>query len=279
LNVANLTIIFLLANNRRQFRKLPAQSSFVGIGMGFSAQCPKFVLAMSKFSAKTRDGLWALGMILAALLLSVGLFIGAVYGIKSPMLMDPYLYEGEMTDPSIGRFVYMIAAFILGIALTAFADKGRSIKRSFFLGTLAGFFLWQSLGECAWQFRIPCGDFYLNLPSLEGANSVFYVILSLIALAYIIRNQSFSFGIVTALLSFCSNWLGHFIMMGTYPPAASSMGMEEWFHDFGIFSGSAITILGLVVLYGLARTVKARYSAAFLIYMGLGCILVGISGI
>lgn len=224
---------------------------------------------------------------LVGLILITGILVAVLalllhFGKEMAPVVPVHSDDGETVDPNPLRFVFMLVGFIISFILAYFANKlGRREKvlPSFFLGFAAGTMLWQAVGECAWHFSI-VGENYLScFPHIEGPSAVFMVIICTIVIVYCWKRNAFDWGIWAFVLSFIGNWFGHFVMIGTYPLAASIMEEEAWFRLSGWALGLATVAVALVLNFFSARTRKARLCCSMMLYFGIGIIVTGVAGI
>ena len=211
------------------------------------------------------------------------LFVAIVYPGKSlPPVIPPHLDDGEMVDPNPMRLVFMLTALLASLILAKVAirkgEKGLTYP-AFWIGYAAGTLLWQSIGECAWHFSIRSDGFLMCFPHLEGASALFLALLFSLLLLHAYRHDSFGWGMWIYLLSFMCNWIGHFVMIGTYPIVASLMEEHTWYIVSGLILGLATCAAALVMGRRSAIDTKARLCCSLLFFMGIGIITTGVGGI
>ena len=169
----------------------------------------------------------------------------------------------------------------IALAFNEAIRKGEagSVWPVFWIGYTGGTLLWQSVGECAWHFSVRGGGFLICFPHLEGASAVFLVLLFCLLLLYAWRHDSFGWGLWIFILSFMCNWIGHFVMIGTYPFVASLMDEHLWYIISGLVIGLATCAVAVVLGRRSALDTKARLCCSLLLYMGIGIIVTGAGGI
>lgn len=211
------------------------------------------------------------------------LFAAVVYPGKSlPPVIPPHLDDGEMVDPNPLRLTFMCVGLVVSLILANVSirkgEKGGTYP-AFWIGFAGGTLLWQSIGECAWHFSIRCEDFLMCFPHLEGASAVFLVLLISLLLLYAYRHDSFEWGLWTFILAFMCNWIGHFVMIGTYPFVSTLMEESLWYIISGSILGVGTCALALVLGLRHALDTKARLCCAMLLFMGIGIITTGVGGV
>ena len=197
-------------------------------------------------------------------------------------VIPPHLDDGEMVDPNPLRLAFMLVGLVVAIILACVAirkgEKGKTWP-AFWIGYAGGTLLWQSMGECAWHFSIKGEDFLMCFPHLEGSSAVFLMLMFTLLLLYAYRHDSFGWGMWIYLLSFLCNWLGHFVMIGTYPFVAGVMKEQAWYILSGIVLGSLTCVLAVLMGLTSARDLKSRLCCSLLLYMGIGIIVTGAGGL
>lgn len=230
-----------------------------------------------------KEGVLPLGWILlitAGLVALFAAFISAGHGMEPmvPLHMD----DGEEVDPSPMRFAFMciafVAAFVFAWAATKAGRKGKTMA-AFLLGYTAGTLLWQSIGECAWHFSITAEDYLMCFPHIEGASSLFFVIIFIISIIYCYKRNAFDWGVWVSVLSFAGNWLGHFVLIGTYPLVHTLLSEAAWFRGAGAAIGIPAVLFSLYLNFFAARSKKARLCCCLALYFSLGVIVTGVAGI
>lgn len=259
--------------------KITKKSAIFAFAMHFQLQ--------GKIDGTSRDFLRDMLLPLGGILLITGALV-AVFaamlhlGQGMAPVIPPHMDDGEMVDPNPMRLVFLCIAFCLSFFLAHLARRAGNrgaVLPAFLLGYAGGTLLWQSAGECAWHFSIRGDGYLMCLPHLEGASALMLVLMVLILLGYCYRRRAFEWGIWVFVLSFIGNWLGHFVMIGTYPLVASLMGEERWYSLAGWGIGLATVAAALLLYCFAARTRKARLCCCLLLYFGVGIIVTGAAGI
>ena len=193
---------------------------------------------------------------------------------RGPLLGEAVLVGDEMSSPTAGRLAFCILSFILGTALAVLAS--RRAKRGddlapYLMGSFAGTFFWQSLGEDAWNFAI--GG--VNFVQLESVSVFPLFLVTVLFLIYAVRNHVLDWGIWCVVLSFLANWWGHYVMLGTYPFVAAYFEEAVW--NKGISTVVGVLLLAAGVYLGLcsAKDKKGRIFAAMVTYIATGVIAFG----
>ena len=200
------------------------------------------------------------------------LFVG-----QGSLIAEAELVGDEMSSPTVGRLIYAILSFTMFVVLTILssgqAKKGKEIL-PFWLGMFAGTFLWQSIGEDLWHFTLD-GVHFVQLESI----TVFpFAILFILFLVYVLRNHSLDWGVLCVVLSFACNWMGHYVMLGTYPFVSEFVEPAVWYRSVGCCVGVATLLIGLYCGIKKADTRKKRLLSAILSYIAVAVIVFGIIG-
>lgn len=191
---------------------------------------------------------------------------------SGPLLQGQYDVYGEMSEPTLGRLIFMIVSFFIAIGLiflsNYFSKKGKDLI-SFGISFCSGVFLWQSIGECSWHFRV--GD--IQIVRIECGASLPLIICFTILLIVcgFLKNKNFCIWI--AVLSFACNWYGHFITLGTYPLVTNVIDWITWAKTMAITFGSISILVGLFLSLWCSKTKKGIYLASMLIFIGIGTIV------
>lgn len=211
----------------------------------------------------------------AVLVVCIGLhrlFVG-----RGGPLGVPELVGDEMSSPTVGRLIYAILSCVLFLILTILASKqaktGKEIQ-PFWLGMFAGTFLWQSIGEDLWHFTLD-GVHFVQLESIAVLP---FVILFLLLLIYTLRNQALDWGILCTMLSFACNWLGHYVMLGSYPFVSAFVDEKTWYALSGCVVGALALLVGIYCGVKKADSRRQRLLAAVLTYIAVGVIAFGLIG-
>lgn len=78
------------------------------------------------------------------------------------------------------------------------------------------------------------------------------------------------------LLSFAFNWMGHYVMEGTYPFVESMFDQHTWYIAASLVSGICGLIYSIVFLLFRAKTKKGRLLASMLTYISISVIAFGL---
>ena len=196
---------------------------------------------------------------------------------------------GEETKPGIGRCIYMIFAMAASVILTITAcalyrkDPTRLLP-VWTVGTAAGTLMWQSLGECLWHFGMyaPNDDgelFFTNFPRLESLQGMPFVILLTILVVSMIIKDEMNFGLGAFSVSFLGNWIGHVVMIGTYPIAlafGTTLDMVSWYRLVGAVTTVVFLICGLLLMFSEKIGREVKYYSAALLFVAIGALIFGV---
>lgn len=190
------------------------------------------------------------------------------------MLDRSELVSGAMSKPTLGRLVYALAAALLFFIFTALASgqakRGKNYA-PFILGTFAGTFLWQAIGEDLWHFSVD-GVHFVRLESVSVLPLIVLFFLTLVRCA---KHNSADWGMWCMVLSFSVNWLGHYVLEGIYPLFASLCTEAQWYKGTGILLGSALLLTGLILGIRKAKTPKQWMLSAVLCYYATAVLAFG----
>jgi len=186
----------------------------------------------------------------------------------------PELINGEMTDPTVGRCIYVFVAAAAFLVLTVFASrlagKGKEFA-AYALGAPAGTFLWQSIGEDAWHFSVEGVHFVC----LESVAVLPLAILFLLLLYCCARRRILDWGIRCALLSFSINWYGHYVLLGIYPLFAEMVEKAIWCRYVGSVFGVIFITGGMICGVIKSKSRKEMMLSAMMTYFGVGVMIFG----
>lgn len=184
----------------------------------------------------------------------------------------------EMTKPTVGRLVYivasLVAAFLCAACATKYATKDK-IFHAFYLGFTAGMLLWQAIGEGSWHFGYMVADNYINFFRIESSGSLFLVISFAALTAYMMKNCVMNFGVLCTVLSFLINWYGHFVSEGTYPYVAEIFSVSTWYAVSGLTVGIILTVAAIFLPIFKFKDTKGRLLCSMLLYIGISVMAFG----
>ena len=209
-------------------------------------------------------------LILAVCILSFYLF----YEL-GPMIEEPTLIGETLTKPTLGRLAFGIAAMVLWFVFTIVASKSAKKDKHFassFFGFTAGILLWQFIGEISWHYSVDGVHFV----PLESVTTFPVACLFILLMLYGRKNHSFDWGVWCMLLSFAFNWMGHYVMEGTYPFVASMVDQHTWYVGASLTSGVCGLICSIVFLLFRVNTKRGRLLASMLTYISLAVIAFGL---
>lgn len=217
--------------------------------------------------------------LLLALLFQVVAFgitvpLHSVFSHMGPLLQECVDVAGETSEPTVGRLVFGLVMFTLGIGSPFLAHyfnkKGKDLI-GFGLAFLSGILLWQSIGECFWHFRIG-GVQLVRIESIQSLPLVIVFTVILIVAGFF-KDKNFPLWI--CVLSFACNWLGHYITLGLYPIVSSGVDWKLWAYTMSGVIGGLATIGGLILSLFCPKTKKGVYLGSMLLFIGLGVIYFG----
>lgn len=184
----------------------------------------------------------------------------------------------EMTKPTVGRIVYLIASLIAFVVCAVLAEKYASKGRlyaAFYTGFIAGMLLWQGIGEASWHFGYTVGESFDNFFRLESPGALWLVLAFALLTGYLMRKKCLGFGVLSTLCSFLCNWFGHFVSEGTYPLVAASMDASRWYAVSGLSVGIVLSAAAVWLALRRFRTTRGRLLCSMLLYIGISVISFG----
>lgn len=194
---------------------------------------------------------------------------------RGALLLERVQVGDEMSSPTLGRMLYMLFAFVMFFVTAYFANKiSKTDSRkctfaSFGLGIASGTFLWQALGEDSWHFGFQTENGLANMSQLESIPVVFILVVFLIFLAYVVKQNTLSFGVGVTVCSFLCNWLGHYVSTATYTFVQAALEEKIWFMISGGVVGAILLIGSLLYLFKNASTTKKRLICSTFSYLGV----------
>ena len=192
-----------------------------------------------------------------------------------PLIQQPSAVGGDLTSPTAGRLAYGLIAlalwFVFSLAASKAAKKDKHYSSSL-LGFAAGILLWQFIGEISWHYSIGGVHFV----PFESVTTFPVACLYILLLIYGKKYHSFGWGIWIMLLSFAFNWMGHYVMEGTYPFVASFADQHTWYVCASLVSGICGFVYSVIFLLFRVKTRRGRILASMLTYISIGVIAFGL---
>ena len=216
-----------------------------------------------------------LPLLVEFLILTVCILSFYLFYELGPMIEDPSFVGDAQTKPTIGRLAYGIGAMVLWFIFTFIASKSAKKDKHYmssFFGFTAGILLWQFIGEISWHYSVDGVHFV----SFENVTLFPMACLFILLLIYGQRNHSFDWGVWCMLLSFAFNWMGHYVMEGTYPFVASVVDQHTWYVGASLVSGMCVLIYSIVYLLLRAKTRQGRLLASMLTYISIAVMAFGL---
>ena len=192
-----------------------------------------------------------------------------------PMIQEPAMVGDSETMPTVGRLVFGIVVLVLWFVFSCIASDAAKKDRlyaSSFWGFAAGILLWQFIGEISWHFSIGGVHFV----PFESVTTFPLACLFILLMVYGKKHHSFDWGIWCMLLSFAFNWMGHYVMEGTYPFVASVVDEHTWFVGSSMVSGVCGFVYSIVFLLFRVKTKRGRILASMITYISIGVIAFGL---
>jgi len=217
-------------------------------------------------------------VLLQFVLLFAFIFMHKSFVSQGKFIMERITVGDETSAPTTGRLVYMILAFALFFVTSALAnrvsqsDEKKNVIISFWLGIVSGFFLWQALGEDSWNFGVHTEEGIINFCQLESISVALMLLVFIYFLIYLIRIHALSFGISMVITSFLCNWLGHYIMLGTYPFVYIFFEEGDWIRLVGTIAGLLLLAGSIVYVVKKANNIKSRLFCSSMTYIAIGII-------
>ena len=240
---------------------------------------------MSRVKSIFKDGILPFAIMLITMLLSIVLF-RITRASNTTEFQASFDVAGEETNPTFGRLSYLIVSFVLSMifVITAYKLHKRnsdSLILPWTLGVTGGTMLWQCIGESMWHFGLTImndeGELgFANFPRIESIQGLPFLILVLI-LFFSMRTK-LGFGVASWLVAFLGNWVGHFVMIGTFP-IAMALGytgdMASWYRLSGLIGTILFGIMGLGLLCSNTKR-ENKYLASACLFIAAGCLFYGV---
>ena len=218
---------------------------------------------------------YLLPLLVEFLILTVCILSFYLFYELGPMIEEPALVGEALTKPTAGRLAFGIAALVFWFVFTFIASKSAKKDKHYassFFGFTAGILLWQFIGEISWHYSIDGVHFV----PVENVTIFPFACLFILLLIYGQKHHSFDWGVWCMLLSFAFNWMGHYVMEGTYPFVASMVDQHTWYVGASLVSGICGFIYSIVFLLFRAKTRRGRLLASMLTYISVAVIAFGI---
>lgn len=191
------------------------------------------------------------------------------------MVQEPSLVGDDLTKPTAGRLAFGLIALVLWFVFSWVASKAAKNDRHYassFLGFAAGILLWQFIGEISWHFSIGGVHFV----PFESVTTFPIACMFILLMLYGKKHHSFDWGIWCMLLSFAFNWMGHYVMEGTYPFVESYVDEHTWNVWASLVSGICGFIYSILFLLFRVKTRRGRILASMMTYISIGVIAFGL---
>lgn len=182
------------------------------------------------------------------------------------LIQPPTLLGDVITEPTSGRLAAMLSAFLLfvllGILASGYGKKGK-ITLAFWIGLFSGTFLWVCIGENVWHFSANGTNFL----RMENVAVLPLVPPALLFGIYVFRNHSLDWGALCVFVSFACNWMGHYVMTGTYGLVSAAVEQQTWTRYSAVIFGALLLAWGLLLWFRWAKEKKERYLASTVVYL------------
>ena len=191
------------------------------------------------------------------------------------MIQEPALVGSEQTMPTAGRLAFGLLALILWFVCSFLASRSAKKGKDYaatFLGFTAGILLWQFIGEISWHYAI--GE--VHFVPFESVTTFPVACLFILLMVYGKKHHSFDWGIWCMLLSFAFNWMGHYVMEGTYPFVAAYIDQHTWYTGAAIVAGVCGFIYSILFLLFRVKTRRGRLLASMMTYISIGVLAFGL---
>jgi hypothetical protein len=196
-----------------------------------------------------------------------------------PNVPDEVIGGVVVNDPNFIRLIYMILCFPAIFFLVKWAGKIQDKKKAFWPALIAGILLWQAIGECSHHFGLYVQGTFVFFPSIEGPQGLFLVLFIVPVLMIANSKKAFSWSIAIFLLSFMTNWICSFLLLGIAPifsVDASYFNPSKWPKFAGIVFGMHGTMMLVYRILFKAKTTEERLALSILLYGFLGVFIEGV---
>ena len=181
----------------------------------------------------------------------------------------------NLTSPTVGRLAFGIIVLVLWFFFSLVASNAAKKEKHYassLFGFAAGILLWQFIGEISWHYSVGGVHFV----PFESVTTFPIACLFILLLLYGKKHHSFDWGIWCMLLSFAFNWMGHYVMEGTYPFVASFVEQHAWYVRASLVSGICGFVYSIIFLLFRVKTRRGRILASMLTYISIGVIAFGL---
>ena len=192
-----------------------------------------------------------------------------------PLLEAPSMVGQAMTKPTAGRLAFGVLAIVLWFVFSCVASRAANRDRHYassFFGFAAGILLWQFIGEISWHYSVGGVHFV----PFESITTFPVACLFILLMIYGKKHHSFDWGIWCMLLSFAFNWMGHYVMEGTYPFVASLVDQHTWYLCASVTSGVCGFVFSILYLLFRVKTRRGRILASMITYISIGVLAFGL---
>ena len=192
-----------------------------------------------------------------------------------PLLETPSMVGKELTKPTAGRLAFGVLAIVLWLVFSHIASRAANRDQHYassFFGFAAGILLWQFIGEISWHYSVGGVHFV----PFESITTFPVACLFILLMIYGKKHHSFDWGIWCMLLSFAFNWMGHYVMEGTYPFVASLVDQHTWYLCAAVTSGVCGFVFSILYLLFRVKTRRGRILASMITYISVGVLAFGL---
>jgi hypothetical protein len=227
-----------------------------------------------------REGILPLLEMVAVMIVTVLLF-RLIRNADGRFVQPSFNVGGDETDPSRGRLIYMIFAFIGSSVFTVYAtilskrsETGRG-HGVWLCACAGGLLMWQALGECLWHFGFRNDMGFTNFPRIESAQGWIMMIPFTAFVIYAVVKELLPFGLRAALGVFWANWLRAIATIGTYPLALKKFSAIQWYPIVCLTVGIPLVALSAVGIFGRRSDGEVKHYSAMLFLTSFGMIFYG----
>lgn len=194
------------------------------------------------------------------------------------MIMPVVEKSGEFTRPTSGRLFYTIVSFcmfiLMAVCASYFSRTGHTYG-PFYMGFLAGTFLWQSIGECVWHFGAYSEGVFVNFTRLESVEVIPLLMPIFLLIDYGFHRRFYNWGVQAVIRAFVCNWMGHYVTTGMESVWSKVFGGEIWSIVVSLSLGIAFAAGGLVYAFSGGHSEKNLLRASTATFIGVSVVVFG----
>ena len=109
----------------------------------------------------------------------------------------------------------------------------------------------------------------IYFPKIENISSLFIIIPATILCIFVVSKTYVNRSIKIFIISFMNNWLGHFLMEGTYPIFSKFLEQAQWYKISGLSIGLFLILFSLYLVFYASTNNHARLTSSMFLQLGI----------